>query len=110
MRWQGTMRTVKRTILEPNAKKRILLNELCHAYSHEKQYWLHRFKSWDLQALLGRSRTIRDRMIKEGYKSSHGLQARHWKLALEDAAATWDKYWQATFVKVRSKIACRKDL
>jgi len=49
-------------------------------------------------------------MIKQSYKSSHGLQARHWKLALEDAAETWDKYWQSTFVTVRSKIARRKDL
>ncbi len=49
-------------------------------------------------------------MIKQGYISCLGLQARHWKLALEDAAETWNKYWQATFVKVRSKIARRKDL
>jgi hypothetical protein len=41
---------------------------------------------------------------------SKGLQARHWKLALEDAAENWDKNGQATFVKVRSKIAHRKDL
>ena len=104
------MRTVKRQILQPNAKKRTLLHGICHAYTHEKQYWLHRLQAWDLQALLGRSRTIRDMMIKQEYKSSFGLQARHWKLAFEDAAATWDKYWQAAFVEVRSKIARRKDL
>jgi putative transposase len=104
------MRTIKRQSLQPNAKKHILLNELCHAYTHEKQYWLRLLQSWNLQALLGRSRSIRDMMIKQEYKSSYGLQARHWKLALEDAAATWDKYWQAAFVKVRAKIARRKDL
>lgn len=104
------MRTVKRQLLQPNAKKRIQLNELCRAYNYEKQYWLRRFQAWDLQALLDRSRTIRDRMIQQEYKSSFGLQARHWKLALEAAAETWDKYWQAAFVKVRSKIARRKDL
>jgi putative transposase len=104
------MRTVKRQILQPNTKKRAVLNEMCHAYTHEKQYWLHRLQAWNLQALLSRSRTIRDRMIQQKYKSFHGLQARHWKLALEDAAETWDKYWQAAFVKVRSKIARRKDL
>src|SRR5271170_6843564 len=38
------------------------------------------------------------------------LQARHWKLALNDAAETWDKYWQSIFVKVRLKISHRKDL
>ncbi len=104
------MRIVKRETLQPNAKKRIDLHELCHRYIHEKQYWLHRFQAWDFQALLGRSRTIRDMMIKQEYKSSYRLQARHWKLALEDAAETWNKYWRATFVKVRSKIALRKDL
>ena len=104
------MRTVKRQILQPNTKKRVVLNEMCQAYDHEKQYWLHRLQAWDLQALLGRSRTIRDRTIQQEYKSFYGLQARHWKLALEDAAETWDKYWQAIFVKVRSKIARRKDL
>jgi putative transposase len=104
------MRTVKRQVLQPNTKKRVVLNEVLQAYTNEKQYWLHRLQAWDLQALLGRSRTIRDRMIQQEYKSLHGLQARHWKLALEDAVETWDKYWQATFVKVRSKIARRKDL
>ncbi len=104
------MRTIKRSTLPINTKKQNSLNELCNAYSREKQYWLHRFQAWEYQAHLGRSRTIRDMMIKQEYKSSQGLQARHWKLALEDAAETWDKYWQAIFVKVRPKIARRKDL
>jgi hypothetical protein len=71
------MRTVKRQILQPNTKKCTLLNELRHAYTNEKQYWLRRLQAWDLQALLGRSRTIRDKMIQQEYKSLHGLQARH---------------------------------
>jgi IS605 OrfB family transposase len=103
------MRTVKRSTLPINAKKQISLNEIFYAYSREKQYWLCRFQAWDFQSHLGRSRKIRDRMVEEEYKSSRGLQARHWKLALEDAAETWDKYWQAIFVKVRPKIARRKD-
>src|SRR5271156_2423950 len=31
-------------------------------------------------------------------------------IALNDAAETWDKYWQSIFVKVRLKISHRKDL
>src|SRR5262249_2663110 len=27
-----------------------------------------------------------------------------WKLALQDAVETWDRYWQAIFVKIRPKI------
>ena len=86
------------------------LEDLCQAYTREKQDWLQHFQAWKSQAHLGRPRTIRDEMIKQGYQSSNGLQARHWKLALEDAAETWDKYWQAIFVKVRLKISHRKDL
>jgi putative transposase len=104
------MRTVKRKTLPINKKKRTALDDLCHAYTREKQYWLQQFQSWDLQAHLGRSRTVRDEAIKQEYRSPNRLQARHWKLALEDAAETWDKYWQATFVKIRSKISHRKDL
>ena len=104
------MRTVKRTTLPLNAKKQIALREICQSYSREKQRWVHYFRAWDAQAYLGRPRTIRDLMIKQEYKSPYGLQARHWKLALEDAAETWDKYWQSIFVKVRPKIARRKDL
>jgi len=104
------MRTVKRNTLPLNAKKQISLREVCQAYSNEKKYWLHQFQAWSFQAQLGRPRTIRDKMVKQNYQSPQGLQARHWKLALEDAAETWDKYWQAIFVKVRPKIARRKDL
>ena len=104
------MRTLKRDTLPLNTKKQISLRDICQAYSKEKQYWLRQFQAWSFQVHLGRSRTIRDKMIKQAYKSSQGLQARHWKLALEDAAETWDKYWQALFVKVRPKIARRKDL
>lgn len=104
------MRTVKRSTLPLNVKKQVALDALCQAYAREKQYWLQRFQAWDFQAHLGRSRTIRDQMVKQRYRSSSGLQARHWKLALTDAAETWDKYWQAIFVKIRPIIARRKDL
>ena len=104
------MRTVKRKALLLNAKKQQALESLCQAYTCEKQVWLQHFRAWKSQSYLGRPRTLRDEMIKQGYQSSSGLQARHWKLALEDVAETWDKYWQSTFAKVRLKITHRKDL
>src|SRR5437867_3997096 len=103
------MRTVKRSTLPLNTKKRNELDVLCLAYTREKQYWLQQFQAADYQAQLGRSRTIRDEKIKQKYRSPHGLQARHWKLSLEDAAEIWDKYWQALFVKIRPKIALKKN-
>jgi putative transposase len=104
------MRTVKRSTLTLNANKRKTLDELCQAYTDEKRYWFQYFRAWDSQSHLGRPRTIRDEKVKQKYQSPYGLQARHWKLALEDAAETWDKYWQTIFVTVRLKISHRKDL
>jgi len=104
------MRTIRRETLPLNAKKRCLLETCAQSYAREKQFWLDFLRCWDQQARLGRPREIRDEMVKQGYKSRYGLQARHWKLALQDAAETWDKYWQALFVSVRSKISQNKQM
>ena len=98
------MRTIKREALLLNQNKLKSLKELCKAYSKEKQYWLNNLKGWRLQAQLGNPRIIRDELVKQGYKSRYGLQARHWKLALQDAVETWDKYWKAVFAKVSPNI------
>jgi hypothetical protein len=62
-------------------------------------------KSWRSVALLETPRKVRDFLVKEGYQSPYCLQARHWKLALQDAIDTWDAYWKALFVEVRSRIS-----
>jgi putative transposase len=102
------MRTVKRTARPLNVQKQKSLKDLCQAYTQEKKFWLRYFQSFKSQTYLARPRSLRDELIKQNYHSPYGLQARHWKLALEEAAETWDKYWQATFVKVRSKISHQK--
>src|ERR1700722_12279564 len=99
------MRTIKRTTVPINTLKQSSLQDLCAAYGREKHYWLSILQRNYFQALLGNYRKIRDQFVKEGYGSISGLQARHWKLALQDAVETWDKYWQALFVKVRQKIS-----
>ncbi len=71
---------------------------LCERKNHDI------LKNWDLQANLGTPRKIPDIFLNKGYQSNNKLQARHWKLALQDAVETWDKYWKAIFVQVRSKI------
>ena len=63
-----TMRTVKRKTLPLNAHKRKALDELSQAYTCEKQNWLVKFQAWDCQSHLGRSRTIRDECVKQGYR------------------------------------------
>src|SRR5271165_3465739 len=102
------MRTVKRLTVPLNVGKESALQDLCKAYAREKQHWLSLLQSNHFQSLLGNHRQIRDHFVREGYQSVSGLQARHWKLALQDAVETWDKYWQALFVKLRTKISRRR--
>ncbi len=104
------MRTAKLDTLPLNKDKKITIERLCRAYAREKKFWLDTLKNWKFQALLGRPRQIRDAFVKLGYQSASGLQARHWKMALQEAAETWDKYWKALFVQVKSKIAKTKVL
>src|SRR5262245_30250026 len=99
------MRTVKRQTLELNKNKIDSLTKLTQSYADEKRYWLDLLRGWHYQALLGNARKIRDEFVHKGYMSGYGLQARHWKLALQDAVETWDKYWQAVFVQVRVTIS-----
>jgi putative transposase len=98
------MRTVKRKALPLNKNKLIAIQLLCKAY--EKNHWLDVLRGWNYQSLLDTSRKIRDEFIDRDYQSNYGLQARHWKLAMQDAVETWDKNWKAQFVLIRSKIAC----
>jgi putative transposase len=99
-----SMRTIKRHTLSLNLGKEKSLQELCQAYTREKRFWLNHLKGWRFQGLLGSARTIRDEFIELEYASLYGLQARHWKLALQDAVEIWDKYWQAIFVLIRPRI------
>jgi putative transposase len=99
-----SMRTIKRDTESLNKGKRSDFEILCRAYTREKKYWLDRFKDWKWQTLLDTPRKIRDVVIGQDYRSLWGLQARHWKLALQDAIETWDKYWQALFVQLKPKI------
>jgi hypothetical protein len=99
------MRTVKRKALPLNKSKLIDIQLLCKAYAAEKNHWLDVLRGWNYQSLLGTPRKIRDEFIDRGYQSNYSLQARHWKLAMQDAVETWDKNWKAQFVLIRSKIA-----
>lgn len=47
---------------------------------------------------------IRDKLVKNGFVSGHGLKARMWKTALKDALQTIDMYWEATLTDVAGHI------
>lgn len=99
------MRTIKRDTHLLNQGKLQEVKNLCKAYSREKRYWLDIFMASHNQGRIKRHREVRNEAIASGYAPLNGLQARMWKLALVDAAETWDKYWQATFVEIRRKVA-----
>jgi IS605 OrfB family transposase len=101
------MRTVKRQSLPINSAKMQKIKECCKAYAKEKTYWFDTLKGNHYQSQLGSHRRIRDAIMQSKYISASGLQARHWKLALQDSVETWDKYWQALFVEVKGKIFSR---
>lgn len=99
------MRTVKRDMLPLNKGKLASLKKVCEAYGNEKRFFLDLLRGWEYQSQLNTPRMVRDELVKNQYKSRYGLQARHWKLALQDAIETWDKYWEALFKQIRPKIS-----
>lgn len=99
------MRTIKRDTAPVNQGKLREISTLCRAYAREKRFWLDVFASRRNQARISRHREVRNEALAAGYVPASGLQARMWKLALVDAAETWDKYWQAVFVETRRRIA-----
>jgi len=75
----------------------------------EKQHWLQVFARHGTRSLVDQQRKVRDDAAARQYEPASGLQTRLWKLALIDAAETWDKYWQTPLVETRRKIGRRRD-
>lgn len=98
------MRTIKRTSVDLNTNKRERLKAIAIAYSKEKQHWLNFFQKKGNVGYIKQPRKVRDRYVASKYKSPYGLQARMWKLALEDASNTMDKYWQSVFADIKRNI------
>ncbi|MBE3564062.1 MAG: transposase [Hydrogenibacillus schlegelii] len=55
----------------------------------------------------GGRRALRDALVKTGFKSPYGLQARLWKMALEDALLTLERHWEAVLQEVATRISDR---
>lgn len=103
------MRTIKRTSVDLNKNKQDKLSTIAIAYSKEKQYWLNFFQKKENLMFIKQPRKIRDQYVQSKYKSPYGLQARMWKLALEDASDLMDKYWQSIFVEIKRNIYQNKN-
>jgi putative transposase len=76
------MRTISRYSRSLNAGKWQVLVDLVRRYAEEKDAQLIVLGQDARFAECESDRTRRDALSDEGYKSSYGLQARMWKLAL----------------------------
>ncbi|HJA09744.1 MAG TPA: hypothetical protein H9961_00695, partial [Candidatus Duodenibacillus intestinavium] len=104
-------RTMVRCLDEtPVEKNREQLEALLRAFGKERQHFIDLLFTRDHRAFCigNRWRKLRDTLVMEKYRSSYGLQARHWKMALQTAAATVSNYWRLVQANALSRIR-RKD-
>ncbi len=102
------MRTIKRISYPLNQNKYAAIREVASAYAREKQEHLPDYQD---DALFGRhrnERTLRDQLVRAGYRSPHGVSARMWKLAQKDAYETVKKQWAALAEKIRPLVAAHR--
>ena len=83
-------RTVRRRSLPLNRRKRETLKRTIEAYARQKDAFLVRYAHLAFLPYLGPGgrRALRDVLVRAGFKSLYGLQARLWTPALEDALLT----------------------
>lgn len=100
------MRTIKRQVQPVAAAPLQALRDYVDAANHEKAFWLGRLRGYkDFACLSNVRKALRDPAVKAGYVSPNGLSARQWKSALDEAVGMADRFWQAHFSAVRSKLA-----
>jgi putative transposase len=102
------MRTIKRISNPLNQGKYAVIREIASAYAREKQEHLPDYQN---DALFGRhrnERTLRDELVRAGYRSPHGVSARMWKLAQKDAYETVKKQWAALAERIRPLVAAHR--
>jgi putative transposase len=102
------MRTIKRVSYPLNPNKYVAIREIASAYAREKQEHLPDYQN---DALFGRhrnERTLRDELVRAGYRSPHGVSARMWKLAQKDAYETVKKQWAALAERIRPLVAAHR--
>ena len=102
------MRTIKRISYPLNQNKYAAIREIASAYAREKQEHLPDYQD---DALFGRhrnERTLRDQLVRAGYRSPHGVSARMWKLAQKDAYETVKKQWAALAERIRPLVAAHR--
>ncbi len=100
------VRTIKSHTRPLTVKKQQALQGIASAYACEKSFWLDRIPFSQIKY----PNSVRDASVEAKYKSPTGLQARMWKLALQDAADTLHRHYQAYAVYLRKLVHRNKNL
>ena len=98
-------RTIRRLSWELNPGKAGQLRGQIEAFTQEKRDWLALLLQPGMLRYVAAPRLLRDDFVALGHASPYGLQARHWKLALDDAAALLNRHLCAVLKEVRRAIA-----
>lgn len=102
--------TVKQKSLPLNNKKWARITETVGAYARQKDAFLVEYEHVKYLRYLSEKRKLRDELVSAGFVSPFGLQARQWKLALEDALYTLERQWEATVVEVKERLYRHEEL
>ena len=96
--------TVKQKSLPLNRDKWVKLAQTAEAYARQKNAFLVKYGHVKYLHCLGAKRKLRDELVAAGFTSPLGLQARQWKLALDDALFTLERQWEAAVVEVKERL------
>ncbi|CAB3389512.1 zinc ribbon domain-containing protein [Kyrpidia spormannii] len=96
--------TVKQKSLPLNKDKWIKIAQTAEAYARQKDAFLVKYGHVQYLHHLGAKRRLRDELVAAGFTSPFGLQARQWKLALDDALFTLERQWEAAIVGVKERL------
>ena len=96
--------TVRQRSLPLNNEKWARITETAAAYARQKDAFLVEYGHVKYLHYLGEKRKLRDKLVSAGFVSPFGLQARQWKLALEDALYTLERQWEAAIAEVKGRL------
>jgi transposase len=102
-------RTLLRYSLPLNQGKWRKACEIADAYASEFDRFLVEYGRPSAFARYRSHRQARDELLRTGYKSPFGLQARMWKLALKDAFETVNKYWLSLADALRPLVIAQRE-
>lgn len=103
--------TVTRIVeaVDPTQKKLDELYEIARRYADVRNEMWRLFGSVSSLVKLNYPRGVRDEWVETGYGSQFELQARQWKIALDEAFSTMRSLWSNAKAKVKKNLACHED-